>query len=310
MMEKLKVDVIIPTYKPGEKFYNLIQTLKRQSYPIDRIIVVNTEKKWFPSYFYEGNQDIEVHHIRKEDFDHGGTRDRAASLCDGDILLFMTQDAVPNDIYLVEELIKPFRRPEVAAAYARQLPAEGCSLIERYTRAFNYGPMSRRKKKSDLAKLGIKTYFCSNVCAAYRREIYEEQGGFEHRTIFNEDMIFAGRLIQAGYTIAYVAEAKVIHSHNYTNRELFQRNFDLAVSQADHPEIFKGIKSESEGIRLVIQTAQYLCHMHKPWLIPDLIIKSAYKYMGYRKGKKYKKLSRKKILRYTMNPTYWEKQKY
>ena len=90
MMEKLKVDVIIPTYKPGEKFYNLIQTLKRQSYPVDRIIVVNTEKKWFPSYFYEGNQDIEVHHIRKEDFDHGGTRDRAASLCDGDILLFMT----------------------------------------------------------------------------------------------------------------------------------------------------------------------------------------------------------------------------
>lgn len=45
MMEKLKVDVIIPTYKPGEKFYNLIQTLKRQSYPVDRIIVVNTEKK-------------------------------------------------------------------------------------------------------------------------------------------------------------------------------------------------------------------------------------------------------------------------
>lgn len=239
MMEKLKVDVIIPTYKPGEKFYNLIQTLKRQSYPVDRIIVVNTEKKWFPSYFSEGNQDIEIYHIKKEEFDHGGTRDRAASLCDGDILLFMTQDAVPNDNYLVEELLKSFRRPEVAAAYARQLPAEGCSLIERYTRSFNYGPMSRRKKKSDLAKLGIKTYFCSNVCAAYRRDIYEEQGGFEHRTIFNEDMIFAGKLIQAGYSIAYVAEAKVVHSHNYTNRELFQRNFDLAVSQADHPEIFK-----------------------------------------------------------------------
>lgn len=308
MMDKLKVDVIIPTCRPDEKFYNLIQILKKQSHPIERILVVNTEKKWFPSYRYEGDHEIEIYHIRKEEFDHGGTRDRAANLCKGDILLFMTQDAVPNDIYLVEELMKAFDREEVAAAYARQLPAEGCSLMERYTRAFNYGPMSRRKQKSDLPKLGIKTYFCSNVCAAYRREVYKKLGGFEKKTIFNEDMIFAGKLVQAGYSIAYVAEAKVIHSHNYTNRELFQRNFDLAVSQADHPEIFKGVKSESEGIRLVRQTARYLCHMHKPWLIPDLVIKSAYKYMGYRKGKRYRKLSRKKILKYTMNPSYWEKE--
>ena len=306
-MDRLKVDVIIPTHKPEEKFYNLIQMLKKQTYPVSRILIINTEKKRFPSYRYEGDQEIEIYHIRKEDFDHGGTRDKAASMCDGDILLFMTQDAVPSDIYLVEELLKPFKREDVAAAYARQLPAQDCSLMERYTRAFNYGPMSRRKKKSDLSKLGIKTYFCSNVCAAYRRDVYKKMGGFEKKTIFNEDMIFAGKLIQAGYSVAYVAEAKVIHSHNYTNRELFQRNFDLAVSQVDHPEIFGRVKSEKEGIRLVRQTVGYFWHMHKPWLIPDLMIKSAYKYMGYRKGRKYKKLSKKKILKYTMNPSYWTK---
>lgn len=307
-MDTLKVHVIIPTYKPDEKFANLIQMLKKQSYPITEILIINTEKKWFPSYRYESDPQIKIYHIAKEEFDHGGTRDKAAHLCDGDILVFMTQDAVPSDPYLIEELVKPFQKEEVAAAYARQLPAKGCSLIERYTRAFNYGPMSRKKKKSDLPKLGIKTYFCSNVCAAYRRDIYESLGGFEKRTIFNEDMIFAGKLIQAGYSVAYVAEAKVIHSHNYTNRELFQRNFDLAVSQVDHPEIFEGVKSENEGIRLVKQTARYLCHIHKPWLIPDLLVKSGYKYMGYRKGKKYRQLSRKKILKYTMNPSYWEKE--
>ena len=158
-MDRLTVDVIIPTYKPQEKFDSLIRMLKKQTYPVSRIVIVNTEKKWFPSYRYEGDPEIEIHHIRKEEFDHGGTRDRAARLCGSDLLLFMTQDAVPNDVYLVEELVKPFKRPEVAAAYARQLPAEDASLMERYTRAFNYGPMSRRKKKSDLSKLGIKTYF-------------------------------------------------------------------------------------------------------------------------------------------------------
>lgn len=68
----------------------------------------------------------------------------------------------------------------------------------------------------------------------------------------------AGTMIKAGYGVAYAAEAKVVHSHNYTCIQQFRRNFDLAVSQADHPEIFGGIPSESEGIRLVKSTARYL----------------------------------------------------
>ena len=35
------------------------------------------------------------------------------------------------------------------------------------------------------------------------------------------------------------ADARVIHSHEYTYRELIRRNFDQGVSQACHPEIFE-----------------------------------------------------------------------
>ena len=55
---------------------------------------------------------------------------------------------------------------------------------------------------------GIKTFFCSNVCAAYRREIYEELGGFVRHTIFNEDMIYAAKAVEAGYSVAYAADAQ------------------------------------------------------------------------------------------------------
>ena len=34
-----RVDVIIPTYKPGKKFSRLLKMLERQTYPIGRIIV-------------------------------------------------------------------------------------------------------------------------------------------------------------------------------------------------------------------------------------------------------------------------------
>ena len=143
----------------------------------------------------------------------------------------------------------------------------------------------------------------------YRRSIYEKLGGFVKHTIFNEDMIFAGKLIQEGYAIAYVAEARVVHSHNYTNRQQLHRNFDLAVSQADHPEIFAMAKSESEGIRMVKATAAYLISQRKPYLIPVLGIRSASKLLGYRLGRSYQKLPEKIVLHLTGNKSYWEKKK-
>ena len=98
-------------------------------------------------------------------------------------------------------------------------------LAEQYTRSFNYPDKSRIKTKEDIPVLGIKAYFCSNVCAAYRRSIYEEMGGFISRTIFNEDMIMAAKMMQAGYAVVYAAEAKVVHSHNYGYVQQFRRNF-------------------------------------------------------------------------------------
>jgi len=162
------------------------------------------------------------------------------------------------------------------------------------------------KTKEDLPELGIKTFFCSNVCAMYERKTYIEQGGFVRRTIFNEDMIYAGGLINNGYAIAYAAEALVCHSHNYTGMEQFRRNFDLAVSQVDHPEVFGGVASESEGIRLVKQTAGHCLKIGKPWLIFSLVFSSGCKYMGYKLGRSYKKLPSWVIRACTMNPAYWQ----
>ena len=235
------------------------------------------------------------------------TRAEAVKLSTGDIMVLFTQDAVPVDEFVIENLVKAFRNTKVGAAYGRQLPNPECALIERYTRAFNYPDKSRLKGKADLDELGIKTFFCSNDCAAYRKDLYMEMGGFITHTIFNEDMIYAGKIVLKGYLVAYQADARVFHSHNYGNVEQFKRNFDLAVSQADHPEIFKTVKSEKEGICLVKNTARYLCKIHKPWLVVDLVIKSGFKFLGYRTGKIYKRLPKKVILACTMNPSYWRK---
>lgn len=306
-MENKTVDVIIPAYHPGKEFATLIKRLEKQSVPIHRIIVMNTEESMGNKEWEKLSDAMEVHHLTKEEFDHGGTRARAAELSDSDVMVFMTQDAMPADRELLAELLKALDQEEnIAAAYARQLPNAECSFVERYTRAFNYPDTSLVKTKADLDKYGIKTFFCSNVCAAYKKDIYEKQGGFVRRTIFNEDMIYAGGLIQAGYGIAYAAEARVIHSHNYNCMQQFHRNFDLGVSQAEHPEIFEGVPSEGEGMRLVKKTLAYLIHSGRIWLIPGFVLQCAGKYAGYLAGKKFRKLPRKFILWCTMSPNYWK----
>ena len=306
-MENKTVDVIIPAYHPGKEFATLIKRLEKQSVPIHRIIVMNTEESMWNKEWEKLSDAMEVHHLTKEEFDHGGTRARAAELSDSDVMVFMTQDAMPADRELLAELLKALdQEKNIAAAYARQLPNAECSFVERYTRAFNYPDTSLVKTKADLDKYGIKTFFCSNVCAAYKKDIYEKQGGFVRRTIFNEDMIYAGGLIQAGYGIAYAAEARVIHSHNYNCMQQFHRNFDLGVSQAEHPEIFEGVPSEGEGMRLVKKTLAYLIHSGRIWLIPGFVLQCAGKYAGYLAGKKFRKLPKKFILWCTMSPNYWK----
>lgn len=301
------VDIIIPTYRPDESVVYLMKKLLKQTYPIHEIHIIDTETGIFPKELKNLSDKIRISKIKPEQFDHGGTRHEGAMQSHADIIVYMTQDAMPVNEYLIEELVKAFDNEKIAAAYARQLPNSKCNVIERYTRAFNYPEQSRIKSLEDLETLGIKTYFCSDVCAAYRKSVYESLGGFEEKTIFNEDMIMAAKIIQSGGSVKYVAEAKVIHSHNYNCKQQFQRNFDLAVSQVEHPEVFQNIKSESEGMRLVKNTMTYLIKIKKPWLIIKLILQSGFKYMGYCLGRKYSQLPMWLIKKCTMNQRYWEK---
>lgn len=308
----MTVDVLIPVYRPDRKFARLLQMLKVQTIKPGKIIVMNTEKAFWNPDGFEGVDGLEVHHLTKEEFDHGGTRNQAAGYSQADVMVFMTDDAVPADDTLIERLVSALKQTgrggeTVAAAYARQLPASDCRLIERRTRDFNYPAESRVKTKVDFPRLGIKTCFASNVCCAYRRDIFEKQGGFTKSTIFNEDMIYAAGAIEAGYAVAYAADAQVIHSHNLSPVQQFHRNFDMAVSQAEHPEVFANLPSEGEGIRLVKDTALWLLKQGRFWLLPSLALTSGCKYLGYRLGRNYEKLPKKAVLWCSMSPLYWEK---
>ena len=72
-----------------------------------------------------------------------------------------------------------------------------------------------------------------------------------------------------------------------------------------HPEVFKGIKSESEGKKLVAGTARYLADSGRAYLIPKLVIHSAAKLIGFRLGRMYRSLPESFILSCTSNRGFW-----
>ena len=164
-----KVDVIIPVYKPDGKFLALIEKLEQQSVPVNRIIVMNTEQKYFDRLIYgtsfqKDHRNITVKHLSKREFDHGRTRNNGVQCSDTEYFIMMTQDAVPADEFLVEKLLQALEQDNAAAAYGRQLAGESCSEVEKFTRNFNYPPEKALKTKDDIEKLGIKYFFSVSKC--------------------------------------------------------------------------------------------------------------------------------------------------
>lgn len=309
-LRNLHVDLIIPVYRPDNKLNKLLKRIEKQTIRPKNILILQTvtdmnrkEEFRIPDDY---SIDIQVFYIDKVNYDHGGTRKYGATLSNADILMYMTQDAVPVDEFLIEGLIRPYQDPLVSATYARQMPNSKADIIEGYTRSFNYSNESRIKSAKDIETLGIKTYFCSNVCATYRRNIYEKLGGFVEKTIFNEDMIMAHDMINAGYKIAYQASARVVHSHIYSYLQQFSRNFDLGVSHRQYSKVFLGVSSEAEGIRLVKSTLQYLVSRKEYLLIADLFLSSGFKYLGYKLGVNYNKLPESFVIHCSMNKGYWK----
>lgn len=299
------VDVVIPIYKPGTTFKNILKRLLIQTVPVNHIFLLQTIEKG-DRLMEKFNSDIvSVHPVLKKDFDHGATRRMGAKLSNAEFILFMTHDAVPINKKLIENLLVPMADPYTAISYGRQVASKDSNITEKMTRVYNYPRESSIKSKNDLDKLGIKTYFCSNVCAMYRKSIYNELGGFVKKTIFNEDMIMAYNVINAGYNIAYCADAKVIHSHSYTCFEQFKRNFDLGVSQRQYYKIFKNVSSEKEGIGYTKKIITVLIKRGKLDMAFYFMLQCIFKLAGYKFGINYKYLPKKVILNCTMNKGYW-----
>ncbi len=283
----MRVSVVIPTLNAERYLDSLLDMLGKQTILPDDVLIIDSSSDDQTVSIAESHGGIRIKEILRETYNHGGTRDQGVQQTAGEVILFLTQDAVPADEKLIEHLIKPLQSPGMAVAYARQIPREDSSLREKLVRGYNYPPESRLQSADDINKTGIKTYFCSNACAAYRRDIYEALGGFEKNILSNEDMMYAARAIRNGYRIAYAADAMVVHSHDFSLRDQYRRNWVQGFEIARHQELLGHTSSSLEGIHMLKTVAAQLFKQGRCISVFGLIADCAARYLGNRAGKKH-----------------------
>ena len=246
----MSISVIIPTLNAEKDLSDLLMTLSAQTVAPNEVIVIDSESEDRTASLAEA-AGAKVLHVVRKDFDHGRTRDFALRQSVGDIVVFLTQDAVPANRSFLENLIRPLSEEKVAVATGRQLPKTDAFPMEKLVRWFNYPAESHVRSEKDVEKMGIKAFFCSDVCAAYNRKIYLELDGFDYPLKTNEDMFFAAKAIRGGYRVAYAADAIVFHSHNFSLKEQYNRNRIQGYEIDRHRPILGEVSQESEGMKLV-----------------------------------------------------------
>ncbi len=298
--------VVIPTLNGGETFLKMLAGLRGQSLAPQTLLVIDSGSvdDTVPQALAYGAQ---VHKIRASEFNHGATRELGRHLVKADYYLFMTQDALPAHPQLLENLVKPLlNRQDLGLVYGRQLPCPDASPLEAFNRRFNYPAAAQLKRKADRVRLGLKTVFCSNVCALYRASALDAVGGFPP-VIICEDQYVAARMIEAGYSIYYATEAPVFHSHNYSLVEEFKRYFDLGVFFGSHERwiVDHFGTAGSEGFRLFREGRRYLNSSGQPHLIPYLMLRLLIKGAGYQLGSRERFLSTSLKLRLSLHRNFW-----
>ena len=302
----MKVQIIIPIYRPDNKFLYLLRMIKKQSLPELPVLLIDSGRG-VPYVDELKGMNAHVRTIDSRDFNHGGTRQWGMELCPtADVYVFLTQDAILADERSLENLVVVFDNDRVGCAYGRQFPHRDAGIFGTIARGFNYPPQSHIYSLEDRYRYGIKTAFISNSFAAYRKEAIEQVRGFPQNTILSEDMYVAAKMLLHDWKVAYVADAAVYHSHDYTVIQEFKRYFDIGVFHAREAWIRQEFgKAEGEGRRFVMVELRYILK-HCPYCLFEMVIRDGMKFLGYRIGLCESILGRSWKKRLSMTARYWD----
>ena len=242
------ISVLVPTLDAGELLGRQLAALAAQSCPVpwDFLAVDSGSRdgtrERLEAWCASAPVPARCLGIHPAEFDHGDTRNLLAARSEGELLVFLTQDAIPGGPDWLARLAANFDDPAVAAAYGRNLPRPEADLLTRVFSAGDPGYVPGRREvrlPEDRAEYEALDpherrllYNFNDVASAVRRDLWERHPF--PRTDFGEDLLMARALLEAGFTVVYDEDARVEHSHDWGPDELRARARVDARFNAEH----------------------------------------------------------------------------
>lgn len=300
--------LVIPTLNAAAWLPALLSAIQSQTVKPSKFLVLDSSSDDDTAEICR-QAGAEVIMIRREDFDHGRTRQVGMDqLGDLPFVIYLTQDAAPADPEAFANLLSAFDDDSIGVAYGRQLPRKGAKAIEAHARLFNYPDRDATDSIDTMRARGVRASFCSNSFAAYRAAALKSVDGFPANCIFGEDAVVATKMMLNGWKKRYVSSARVHHSHDYRHMQEFRRYFDVGVMHASDPELWSQFGSASgEGAKFVLSELKYLARRDIV-AIPSAVTRTALKLAGYRAGKAFRRLPTGLPERLSMHRSYWRRQ--
>lgn len=183
--------------------------------------------------FHDKYNNLTLKEIDKSEYSHGGTRQLAAEISDGEYMVYLSQDAVPYNQNWLTEMLKPFEISEkIVAVLARQKPRDYCFPAMKYdiNAVFNEQGIEDAvtvwtRTISEQIGTYTKESFYSDVCSAAPRLFLVNEIGYKP-VKYSEDYEYGKDIIDAGYYKAYNGRAIVEHSNDVFLKDYKKRIFD------------------------------------------------------------------------------------
>jgi rhamnosyltransferase len=237
------VTIVLLTWNGGSGLRELVAALVRQrtDFAYEVLAVDSGSTDGTAEWLEQSPAVARVIRISSNQFNHGTTRNLGIEQARGEFAVLIVQDALPTADDWLARLVAPLRRdPRVAGAFCRQRPrADARAITVRYLERWSGASPEPRRVSFDSSRAldaldpdaQLQACTFDNVCSCLRRSVWQQIPFLP--TVIAEDLEWARRVLQANYTIEYVADAAVVHSHDRSP------GYELARTYLLHHRLFE-----------------------------------------------------------------------
>ncbi|WP_312283794.1 glycosyltransferase [Candidatus Igneacidithiobacillus taiwanensis] len=276
---------IVPSYNGRNDLERLLRSMAAQDIEHDVLVIDSSSSDGSAAMVNALFPEVRLQVIEKADFGHGKTREMAFRQNPGyTFYVYVTQDAYFSSANSLRNLLNAFEESRVGAVCGRQIPHLDANIFAKFSRYFNYPPVSQVRCLDDRKKLGIKTAFLSDSCSAYRADALRDAGGFPEDVKVSEDLYVGAKMLLAGWCIAYSETPICYHSHNYSIKQEVKRYRDIGAFHGSQKWIAREFGGAGgEGLRYAIGELKFL-GWRRISLWPVSMARNAAKYIAFHYG--------------------------